>query len=119
MAAEEAGDRLTVAVGHEPGWGVLQVRLLNGHPLADREPGEVVPLTSFGPTEFLPSGRGLLLTTSLFEDTYGLGYISLDAPETVARVEVRGKVHEGLGELENLMLLVTSMLPPSPASLED
>ena len=79
-----------------------QVRLLNGHPLADREPGEVVPLTSFGPTEFLPSGRGLLLTTSLFEDTYGLGYISLDAPETVARVEVRGKVHEGLGELENL-----------------
>ena len=79
-----------------------QARLLNGRPLADREPGEEVPLTSFGPSCFVPSGRGLLLTTSLFEDTYGLGWIALTEPETVARVEVRGAVHEGLGEMENL-----------------
>jgi pimeloyl-ACP methyl ester carboxylesterase len=79
-----------------------QERLLNGRPLAERAPGETVPLTSFGATEFTPSGRGLLLTTSLFEDTYGLGYIALAEPETVARVEVRGVVHQGLGEMENL-----------------
>ena len=76
--------------------------LLNGRPLDEREPGEDVPLTSFGATCFVPSGRGLLITTSLFEDTYGLGYIALAEPETVARVEVRGAVHQGLGEMENL-----------------
>ena len=32
----------------------------------------------------------------------GLGYIALAEPETVARVEVRGAVHQGLGEMENL-----------------
>jgi len=77
-----------------------QERLLNGRPLADRAPGEVVPLTSFGVTCFVPSGRGLLLTTSLFEDTYGLGFIALAEPETVARVEVRGTIHDGRGEME-------------------
>ena len=66
-----------------------QTRLLNGWPLAERAPGEAVPLTSFGATCFVPSGRGLLLTTSLFEDAYGLGWIALAEPETVARVEVR------------------------------
>ena len=79
-----------------------RARLLNGRPLDEREPGEDVPLTSFGATCFVPSGRGLLITTSLFEDTYGLGYIALAEPETVARVEVRGAVHQGLGEMENL-----------------
>jgi len=79
-----------------------QARLLHGRPLEERQPGEEVPLTSFGAVAFLPSGRGLLLLTSLFEDTYGLGYIALDAPETVARVEVRGVVHDGVGEMENL-----------------
>ena len=82
-----------------------QTRLLNGWPLAERAPGEAVPLTSFGATCFVPSGRGLLLTTSLFEDAYGLGWISLAEPETVARVEVRGAVHDGLGEMENLQHL--------------
>ena len=108
--ANEDNTQVALIEGYTAGDNVLylwdeaagQERLLNGRPLDEREPGEVVPLTSFGPTDFLPSGRGLLLLTSLFEDTYGLGYIALDEPETVARVEVRGVVHEGLGEMENL-----------------
>ncbi|MBP8947873.1 MAG: S9 family peptidase [Candidatus Promineofilum sp.] len=79
-----------------------QTRLLAGRPLAERAPDEEVPLTSFGAASFVPGGRGLLLMTSLFEDTYGLGYLALDEPQTVARVEVRGVVHEGRGEMELL-----------------
>lgn len=102
--------RVPIVVGYTPGDNVLylweeatgQVRLLNGRPLDQREPGEEVPLTSFGPAAFTPSERGLLLMTSLFEDTYGLGYIDLAAPDTVARVEVQGVAHVGVGEMENL-----------------
>ncbi|WP_374689655.1 prolyl oligopeptidase family serine peptidase [Promineifilum sp.] len=103
-------DRLALVEGYTAGDSVLylwepetgEARLLNGRRLEEREPGEEVPLTSFGAAEFTRSGRGLLLMTSLFEDTYGLGYIALAEPETVARVQVRGQVHEGLGEMENL-----------------
>ena len=80
--------------------GTGEARLIHGTPLGSREPGDDIPLTGFGATLFAPSGRGLLLTTSLFEDTYGLGYIAFDEPDTVARVETRGAVHEGAGELE-------------------
>jgi dipeptidyl aminopeptidase/acylaminoacyl peptidase len=79
-----------------------EARLLYGRPLDDREPDEEAPLTSFGAADFTPSERGLLFLTSLFEDTYGLGYLDLAAPETVARVEVRGVAHGGLGEMENV-----------------
>jgi len=84
-----------------------KARLLHGRPLETRAPGEVVPLTSFGAVSFMPSGKGMLLTTSLFEDTYGLGYIAFAEPETVARVEISGAVHEGVGEMEFLKHLRT------------
>lgn len=102
--------RVPIIEGYTPGDHVLYLweeetgaaRLLHGRPLAEREPGEDVPLTSFGAADFSPSERGLLFLTSLFEDTYGLGYLALDDPETVARVEVSGLVHDGVGEMENL-----------------
>jgi pimeloyl-ACP methyl ester carboxylesterase len=108
--ANDDNSQVALVEGYTAGDNVLylweattgQARLLNGRPLAEREPDEEVPLTSFGATCFVPSGRGLLLTTSLFEDTYGLGWIALDEPETVARVEMSGTVHDGLGEMENL-----------------
>lgn len=96
--------------GYTPGDHVLylwdestgKARLLNGRPLEQRQPDEDVPITSFGAADFTPSRRGVILLTSLFEDTYGLGYLELSNPETVARVEVSGIVHEGYGEMENL-----------------
>lgn len=105
--------RVPIIEGYTPGDHVLYLweeetgvaRLLYGRPLAEREPGEDVPLTSFGAADFSPSERGLLFLTSLFEDTYGLGYLALDDPETVARVEVSGIVHDGVGEMENLQHL--------------
>lgn len=102
--------RVPIIEGYTPGDHVLYLweeesgaaRLLYGRPLAEREPGEDAPLTSFGAADFSPSERGLLFLTSLFEDTYGLGYLALDDPETVARVEISGLIHGGVGELENL-----------------
>jgi dienelactone hydrolase len=96
--------------GYTPGDHVLylweestgEARLLNGRPLEQREPDEDVPITSFGAADFTPSQRGVIFLTSLFEDTYGLGYLDLADPETVARVEVGGIAHEGSGEMENL-----------------
>jgi pimeloyl-ACP methyl ester carboxylesterase len=108
--ANDDNSQVALVEGYTSGDNVLylweattgQARLLNGRPLAEREPGEEVPLTSFGAACFVPSGRGLLITTSLFEDTYGLGWIALAEPETVARVAISGAVHDGVGEMELL-----------------
>lgn len=105
--------RAPIIEGYTPGDHVLylweeatgQARLLYGRPLAERAPDEDVPLTSFGAADFTASERGLLFLTSLFEDTYGLGYLDPAAPQTVARVEVRGVAHSGAGEMEQLQRL--------------
>ncbi len=73
-------------------------RLLYGVPLEDRQPGEQVPLNAIGQCHFTP-GRGLLFTTALFSDTYGLGYLRFKDPQTVKPVKIIGALHEGLGEL--------------------
>lgn len=86
------------------GWqtGDDERSLLHGVPLDQREPGQEVPLTGFGPGEFTPAG-GLLLVTALFDDQYGLGYLNPDAPDEVRPVKIQGVVHMGAGELERLM----------------
>lgn len=102
--------KVPIIEGYTPGDHVLylweestgNVRLLNGRPLQEREPGEEVPPTSFAMPYFTQSEKGLLMMTSLFDDAYGLGYLDLDAPETVVRVEISGIVHHGSGELERL-----------------
>jgi pimeloyl-ACP methyl ester carboxylesterase len=76
--------------------------LLYGKPLEQRQEGESVPLNSIGSCCFVPSGRGLLLFTSLFDDSYGLGYMPFDDPAAVRPVEIAGTVHSGLGELTHL-----------------
>lgn len=111
--ADKANSRVLIIEQYTPGDHTLylweeaagELRLLNGHPLADRTPEDEALLTGFGAAGFTESERGVLLVTSLFEDTYGLGYIDLNDPATVARVELRGVVNEGSGEMENLKRL--------------
>lgn len=81
--------------------GDNQRTLLFGTPLAQRSAGQSVPLTGFGACEF-SSEQGLLLTTALFADTYGLGYLRLDAPTEVEPVTITGLIHQGAGELVDL-----------------
>jgi dipeptidyl aminopeptidase/acylaminoacyl peptidase len=44
----------------------------------------------------------LLLTTALFADTYGLGYLAFDQPTVVQPVTINGLRHQGVGELVGL-----------------
>ena len=91
-----------VAYLWEEGQGL---HLLYGKPLADREPGEEVPLSAFGGGFFTNDGKGLVFNNALFKDTYGLGYLELDHPDEVREVPFEGLMHTGAGEFEGLMPL--------------
>src|SRR5436190_12565716 len=75
-------------------------RILWGTPLEDRNEGEY-PLSGFRSAQFTESERGLLLATSLFDDAYGAGYLSLDGGD-VEPVAIEGIAHDGSGELERI-----------------
>lgn len=86
----------------EEGKNNNQRRLLYGTPLDEREEGQEVPLNALGFGFFTEGDKGLLLTTGLFEDTYGLGYLDLANAAELQRVTINGIQHTGVGELENL-----------------
>ncbi|MBI4771194.1 MAG: S9 family peptidase [Chloroflexi bacterium] len=76
--------------------------LLFGIPLEERTPGQQVPLNAIGACFFTPRDRGLLFTTALFSDSYGLGYLNLRSPGEPQPVTVTGAAHSGAGELVGL-----------------
>ena len=76
--------------------------VLFGKPIEERAVGEVVPLNSIGAAFFTEGDRGLLLTTSLFEDAYGLGYLDLKKKGEIKAVTISGVQHTGMGELTGL-----------------
>src|SRR4030095_7778133 len=73
--------KLLLGTGYTVGDGVLYLwqngkqKLLYGKPLEARAEGENVPLNGLGAAVFSPSEKGTLVTSSVFEDTYNLGYI--------------------------------------------
>ena len=76
--------------------------LLYGSPLENRKEGETVPLNGLTQAVFSPSETAALIISSVFEDTYSLGYIDLARPGELERVRLKGVKHEGVGELEQL-----------------
>ncbi len=82
-----------------------QRALIFGTPLDARQPGQSVPLCGFRAAKFIPGDRAVLLITSLFEDSGGLGILDLEHPETIRPVEITGAVHQGIGELTSLKSL--------------
>ncbi len=74
-------------------------RLLYGKPLEERKPGESVSLNSISFGHITPND-GMLFVTCLFDDAYGLGYLKLDQPADIRRVEIVGLQHRGAGEIE-------------------
>lgn len=81
--------------------GQGEIRLLYGVPLSERSDGQEVPLNSLGRAEYIEDDQALLVTTSLFEDTYGLGRLDLAKPGEILPVKISGTVHAGVGELED------------------
>jgi pimeloyl-ACP methyl ester carboxylesterase len=84
----------------QTGWP--ERRLLYGTPLAERRDQQEVPLNSIKNIFFTPGDRGLLFITSLFVDSYGLGYLDLNEPAAVQKVSIMGVQHSGEGELVKL-----------------
>lgn len=81
--------------------GVAGLRRLFGRPLEDRSPGEDVPLNGIEHVALTEGDRGLLMLTTLFEDTYGLGHATLDHPDDIRPIRITGTRHRGTGEIED------------------
>lgn len=77
------------------------VRLLFGIPLEQRQKNQLIQPNSITET-FFTRNDGVLFTTSLFDDNYGLGYFSLTNPEKIEKIEIDGLLHSGFGELEEI-----------------
>ena len=83
-------------------WENGETRLLYGTPLNQREPDKEYPLTGMGNGFFVREDRGLLLYTTIFEDTGGLAYFDIENPADLHPVPFNGMAHEGVGEFEGL-----------------
>ncbi len=82
--------------------GSDDLRLLYGVPLESRKEGEKPPPNSISDCAFVRDDSGLLFFTSLFSDTYGLGYVDLADSANPVDIPVEGAVHTGDGELVDL-----------------
>jgi pimeloyl-ACP methyl ester carboxylesterase len=80
-------------------------RILHGTPIEERDEGREYPRAGFRSSHTTVSGDGLLVVTTLFDDTGTPGYLPLDGERELEAVAVGGVVHEGAGELERLQHL--------------
>jgi hypothetical protein len=98
--------RIVLADGYTMGDVVLyevdagQRRTLFGTPIDERDPEAAYPPSGFRYGHGTKSGAGMLLTTTLFDDTGTLAFLDFDAPGSVHPATVSGLVHDGVGELE-------------------
>ena len=77
-----------------------QRKMLYGTPIEERDPEAHYPLSGFRHAHGIASGAGILVTTTLFDDTGSLAWIDFEAPGEVQPVSITGLAHEGVGELE-------------------
>ncbi len=75
-------------------------QLLYGQPLEARQPGAEPVFNGISQCSFTPDDRGLIFSTTLFDDAGGLGYLALSEPNHVQPVIISGIVHQGSGELD-------------------
>jgi len=104
-------NKLLLGTGYSVGDGVLclwnkgKMDTLYGKLMEDRKPDEQIPLNGLGAGVFAPSGKGAIVTSSVFEDTYSLGYVNFKKPGEMAPIKLKGVVHTGVGEMENILHL--------------
>jgi dipeptidyl aminopeptidase/acylaminoacyl peptidase len=76
--------------------------MLYGTPIEERDPSVEYPLTGFRSAYGTASGSGVLVVTTVFENTGSLAFLELARPDHLDPVTVDGLVHDGVGELEGL-----------------
>jgi pimeloyl-ACP methyl ester carboxylesterase len=110
-AHDKKHTRLLLNTGYTVGDNVLYLwsgrknKVLYGKPVEDRAEAESVPLNGLGSAVFSPSEKGALVISSVFEDTYGLGYIDFRKPDRLEEVHLKGVKHNGVGEMVELEYL--------------
>ncbi len=101
-------ERVAIADGYTMGDVVLyeidddERTMLFGTPLESRDPAVPTPPTGFRGSYGTSSGAGLLVITTLHEDTGSLAYLDLDRPGEIEPVTLTGLAHDGVGELEGI-----------------
>lgn len=107
----EDHSKLLIGEGYTVGDNVLfllegkKKKVIYGTPLDQRKEGQQVKLNGLGSSAFTSSGKGVVVTSAVVEDTYSVGYISLAEPGVIHPVKLKGVVHTGLGELEGVAKL--------------
>ncbi|KXK11770.1 MAG: putative S9 family peptidase [Chloroflexi bacterium OLB14] len=100
--------QLLIGTGYSVGdavfylWSNNKMTLLYGTPIEKRKQGQQVPLNGLGAGVFSPSEKGAIVTTSVFEDTFSLAYINFKKPGELLPIKLKGVVHKGMGEMENI-----------------
>ena len=98
-------NKLLLGTGYAVGDGVLclwdkgKQKTIYGKLTEDRAEGENVLLNGLGSAVFSPSEKGAIVVSSVFDDTYSLGYLDLSKPGELERVQLKGVKHKGVGEL--------------------
>jgi pimeloyl-ACP methyl ester carboxylesterase len=108
--ASDDGTRVLIGEGYTAGDTVLflyeagraEPTVVLGTPIDAQPDRSQVALTALGAAYLTESGRGVLITTALFEDTYGPAYVDLSNPGEATPVSVGGIRHTGAGELNGL-----------------
>ncbi len=77
-----------------------------GKALEERAEKESVPLNGIVSACFTPNETALLVTTTIFDDHFSVGLISLSEPGEMTEVNIIGTTHSGNGELEGLERLI-------------
>jgi dipeptidyl aminopeptidase/acylaminoacyl peptidase len=77
-------------------------QVLYGTLLEDRVEGTDYPPHGVRSPHYVESGNGLLLVSSLVDDTGSFGFLAFDRPGEIEPVAVAGTRHEGVGELEGM-----------------
>jgi dipeptidyl aminopeptidase/acylaminoacyl peptidase len=76
--------------------------ILYGVPIEDRAEGVEYPPSGIHSTLCTTSAKGLLLASSLYEDTGAPGYLDFERPGEVEPVAIDGLRHSGVGELSGI-----------------
>lgn len=83
-------------------WKDGEVRVIQGTPIEERQPGTEYPANGMQNSQFVRGDSGLLMITTLFDDCADLCFIDLSNTQEVTPVPIEGIVHTGIGELTSL-----------------